>query len=168
MAGLTLYEIDDRIREIIETHVDMKTGEISEEGLAELDALDIKREAKLFGYAHYVKEQEGLVEAVEKEMARLGGRQKAILNHILFLKNKIGEAVEKGTEMVEGTRRIGWRRSTRTEFTVPEDEIPKRYKKHKPATDTAQVSLVKDDLAAGKPAAVKCAKSTRHWKLFID
>jgi hypothetical protein len=164
----SLYDIDDRIAEILETHMDPRTGEISEEATVELEELDMKREDKLIGYAHIIKEMELLVEGGEKEIERMKGRTKAIQNRADFLRGRIKEAVPEGTEIKKGPRRIWYRRSSTIIFTVPLEEVPPKYCKKIPAEMRPMVSLVRDDLKAERPIAVVCAESQRGWILVIE
>ncbi len=166
----TLYDIDDRIAEILETHMDPRTGEISEEATVELEELDMKREEKLIGYVCIVKEMELLVAGAEEEVKRLKGRAKAIQNRANFLITKIKEAVPAGTEIAKGPRRIWYRRTTSTVFkdSVAIEDIPHDYCKHEPEEWTPQVSKVRGDLKAGKPEAVAVAETKRGWNLVLE
>ncbi|KKM76623.1 hypothetical protein LCGC14_1378300 [marine sediment metagenome] len=162
----TLYDIDDRIAEILEIYMDPRTGEIAEEATVELEELDMKREDKLIGYVHIIKEMELLVEGAETEIKRMKGRAKAIQNRANFLRVRILEAVPEGTEIKKGPRRIWYRRTTATVFTT--DEVPKAYCKHTPESWAPQVTLVREDLKAGKQEAVDCAETKRGWSLNLE
>ena len=168
--GLTLYEIDDRIQEILECHLDTRTGEIGEEAIEELEALDMKRETKLFGYVAMIKQYEAMVGVAKTESDRLLGRSKAFKNYVAWLKARLVEAVPAGTEVKDGARRIWYRRVTTIEFKddVKTEDIPHAYCKHTPEDWTPQTGLVRADLNAGKAEAVACAEVKRGWKLNID
>ena len=168
--GLTLYDIDDRLAEILETHMDPRTGEIGEEAVAELEELDMKREDKLIGYVYVIKNHEAMADAANTEIERLKGRAKAITNYIGFLTARIKEAVPVGTEISSGTRRIWYRRTTATKFKddVAIEDIPHAYCKHKPEEWTPMVGLARDGLAAKEPEAIACAETVRGWSLQID
>lgn len=168
--ALSLFEIDDRLEEILLTHMDPSTGEIGEEAVAELEELEIKREDKLFGYVYIIKQYEGMVETADKEVARLKGRAKAFQNHIAWLRNRILEAVPAGTELQHGPRRIWYRRVTTVAWKddVKTEDIPHVYCKHKKEEWTPQTGLVRDDLKANKPEAVAVAEVKRGWSLNYD
>lgn len=112
---MRLYEIDRRIREILETEVDPETGEISERAAAELDALEVARERKLEALALVVLELEGDAEAIRKEEKRLEERRRRIERRVERLKDYIRQHLVVG-ETIEGELvSIRWRRAKAVE-----------------------------------------------------
>ena len=82
---MTIYEIDDRIRECegaLMDAVDEETGEITDEELAqrlnkELAALDVARERKIEGACLLRREALASAEAIAAEIQRLTRMKKA-------------------------------------------------------------------------------------------
>ena len=73
---MTLYEIDAKIREILEKSIDEETGEILDVG-DELDALQMSREEKIENTALYIKHLEALAASIKAEEDALAARRKA-------------------------------------------------------------------------------------------
>ena len=89
---MTLYDIDNRILEIIERGfiVDEETGEIidaHEEVSAKLEELEFDRTAKIENIALYVKNLEALTLSLKNEENALAERRKAKEKRIESLKN---------------------------------------------------------------------------------
>ena len=71
---MTLYEIDNRLRNF-EPEVDEETGELL--NAAELDELNMERDAKIEGVALWVKELDAEAAAIKAERDALTERQRA-------------------------------------------------------------------------------------------
>ena len=74
---MTLWEVDKRIRDILENgmHIDEETGEVL---LPEdLDSLNIERDEKIEGIALYVKNLKAEAEAIHTEIDRLKDREES-------------------------------------------------------------------------------------------
>lgn len=71
---MTLWEIDKRISDILETgmHIDEETGEVFLQ--EDLDLLNIERDEKIEGIALYVKNLKAEAEAIHTEIERLKDR----------------------------------------------------------------------------------------------
>ena len=72
---MTLWEVDKRIRDILENgmHIDEETGEVL---LPEdLDSLNIERDEKIEGIALYVKNLKAEADAIHTEIYRLKDRE---------------------------------------------------------------------------------------------
>lgn len=104
---MTLYDIDNRILEIIERGfiVDEETGEIidaHEEVSAKLEELEFDRTAKIENIALYLKNLEALTLSLKKEEEALAKRRKAKENRIeslkAYLTNSMTAAGENGIE----------------------------------------------------------------------
>lgn len=71
---MTLYDIDNRLRNF-EPEVDEETGELL--NAAELDSLQMERDAKIEGVALWVKELDAEAAAIKAERDALAERQRA-------------------------------------------------------------------------------------------
>lgn len=110
MGGLTLFEIDSRIREVIESSTD-EHGVLSDDGDRELDALFEKREEKLLAYGCVIKEIRAEAAAVKDEAERMRKRAQVILNREKDLKLRLGEALGPGNKLRDNRVSLYWNRS---------------------------------------------------------
>lgn len=74
----SIFKINAEIEEILETHCDPETGELSEEGEKLFDAKSIDRNTKLESTGLFVKREYMLLEALTKEKKEI---EKAIKRH---------------------------------------------------------------------------------------
>lgn len=168
--ALKIYEIDDQLHEIIEREVNHETGEMSEDALATIEGLEIKREDLLIDYAAYVMETELLADGVKAERARLAKREASLRRTAEWFRKRIEEGLPPGpaSVLIKGTRKISYGKSSRAEFTVSDGKVPRRYCKKIPTSWTPQVSLVKVDLKAGNTAAKRIARLVTGWNLKLE
>lgn len=75
---MTLYEIDNRLEELLEEIIDPETGEITD--TSELDALNLEREIKVENTACYIKNLRALESGIDAEIKALQARKKRIAN----------------------------------------------------------------------------------------
>jgi len=71
---MRLYEIADKIERILAQEVCHETGEITDETIAALDALEMARDGKLLALAAYEKGETAEAEAVNYEVEKLKKR----------------------------------------------------------------------------------------------
>ena len=86
---MTLYDVDDRLVNLIENQFDTETGEIfeSEEKLAKaIDEVQLDLDTKIENIGCYIKNLEAEVEAFKKEEDNLEKRRKSAENKIEGLK----------------------------------------------------------------------------------
>lgn len=100
---MTLYNIDNKILEIIERGfvVDEDTGEIidsAEEVNAKLEELEFDRTAKIENIALYIKNMESLVVSLKAEEKALADRRRAREKRIENLKNYLTSSMVAANE----------------------------------------------------------------------
>ena len=149
---MTLYEIDSRIREILDSIYDAadENGEVGEIDLTELKELQAARETKLENIALYAKNLAVEALAIKNEENTLAERRKRLERKCERLKGILIDAME-----ADGNKKI-WsprfeaviRHSTKTEIT-DESEIPDRYMVTK-TTKTPDKAAIKAAIEAGK------------------
>lgn len=130
---MTLYDIDNRILEIIERGfiVDEETGEIidaHEEVSARLEELEFDRTAKIENIALYLKNLEALTDSLKKEENALAERRKTrerqIENLKTYLSNSMVAAGEKGIETSKVCISF---RSSESVAIADADKLPKKW-----------------------------------------
>ena len=89
---MTLYEIDQKIDEMIANAIDPETGEIlvTDE---EINALQMEREQKIENIALYIKNQEAMVSAIREEEKALASRRRTCENRVERLKEYLKTAL---------------------------------------------------------------------------
>jgi uncharacterized protein YunC (DUF1805 family) len=111
---MRLFEIVDGVQNLLELSVSRETGEISEEGLAALSALDMDLSEKLVNTALYLKGVEAERDAVKKAAQELSDRAKIHTRQADRLRKYLADNMERaGHEGLSDPRvKLGWRSST--------------------------------------------------------
>ena len=111
---MRLFEIVDGVQNLLELSVDRETGEISEEGLAALDELELTLDEKLTNTALYLKGVEAERDAVAKAAKELADRAKIHTRQADRLRKYLADNMERaGHEGLSDPRvKLGWRSST--------------------------------------------------------
>ena len=111
---MRLFEIVDGVQNLLELSVDRETGEISEEGLAALSALEMDLSEKLVNTALYLKGVEAERDAVAKAAKELSDRAKIHTRQADRLRKYLSDNMERvGHEGLSDPRvKLGWRSST--------------------------------------------------------
>ena len=129
---MTLYNIDNKILEIIERGfvVDEDTGEIidsAEEVNAKLEELEFDRTAKIENIALYIKNMESLVVSLKAEEKALADRRRAREKRIENLKNYLTSSMVAANENGIETSKvcISFRKSE--SVVVNEEILDKKY-----------------------------------------
>jgi hypothetical protein len=129
---MTLYNIDNKILEIIERGfvVDEDTGEIidsAEEVNARLEELEFDRTAKIENIALYIKNMESLVVSLKAEEKALADRRRAREKRIENLKNYLTSSMVAANENGIETSKvcISFRKSE--SVVVNEEILDKKY-----------------------------------------
>lgn len=148
MGGLTLFEIDRNIREIIEQHTD-EHGALSDEGDRELDALFEKREAKLLAYGCVIKEVRAEAAAVKEEAKKMRERAGTIGNRAEDLRDRLAEALGEGNKLKDHRVSLYWNTSERVVIDKP-DAVPWELRKviDSPDLEAIKAVLKGDDAAS--------------------
>ena len=111
---MRLFEIVDGVQNLLELSVDRETGEISEEGLAALDELDLTLDEQLTNTALYLKGVEAERDAVAKAAKELSARAAIHGKQADRLRKYLADNMERaGHEGLSDPRvKLGWRSST--------------------------------------------------------
>jgi hypothetical protein len=111
---MRLFEIVDGVQNLLELSVSRETGEISEEGLAALSALEMDLSEKLINTALYLKGVEAERDAVAKAAKELADRAKIHTRQADRLRKYLADNMERvGHEGLSDPRvKLGWRSST--------------------------------------------------------
>ena len=105
---MTLYDIDNRLREF-EPELDEATGELL--NAAELDALQMERDAKIEGVALWVKELDAEAAAIKAERDALAERQRAKERKRDSLKRYLDYALQ-GQKFETSKCKVSYRKTT--------------------------------------------------------
>ena len=150
---MTLYNIDNKILEIIERGfvVDEDTGEIidsAEEVNARLEELEFDRTAKIENIALYIKNMESLVVSLKAEEKALADRRKAREKRIENLKNYLTSSMVAANENGIETSKvcISFRKS---ESVVVNEEILDRKYFNEKVSYTPDKTAIKKALKDG-------------------
>jgi predicted small secreted protein len=150
---MTLYDIDNRILEIIERGfiVDEDTGEIidsAEEVNARLEELEFDRTAKIENIALYIKNMESLVVSLKAEEKALADRRRAREKRIENLKNYLTSSMVAANENGIETSKvcISFRKS---ESVVVNEEILDRKYFNEKVSYTPDKTAIKKALKDG-------------------
>lgn len=139
---MTLYEIDNAIREVLESAADPETGELVDEALLEqYDKLIMDRDQKVENIGLYIKNLEADAAAIKAEAKNLTARAKAAENKAEHLRNYMQFCLN-GQKFQSPRLSVSFRKSQKVEvdqnrlFEIPDDYL--RYKD--PEVDKKRVS----------------------------
>ena len=142
---MRLFEIPDAIEQIVNEGTDPETGEITEEAIAALDALEGEQEQKALYLGRMIIGERAEGEAVKAQADRLAKRAKSHTNRAArlerYISNNIGDASYR-----DSTVKIGWRNS---EAVVIDDEgqIPETHSTYQPRKPDKK--LIKATISGG-------------------
>ena len=141
---MTLWEVDKRIRDILENgmHIDEETGEVL---LPEdLDSLNIERDEKIEGIALYVKNLKAEADAIHTEIDRLKDRKESKKKKAERLIQYLS-SVLCGQKFETAKTSLSFRKSSvvqiNDEFLVPEEFM--KVKTEKKPDKTAIANRIK-------------------------
>lgn len=112
---MNLWEIAEEIERTFAQAVDPETGEINEEYMAQLDALEMDRDRKIENVACFIKNLRADAAAIKAEKDALQKRQKAAESKAESLTRYLSNFLN-GEKYASPRAAITWRRSTRVEF----------------------------------------------------
>lgn len=124
----SLFEINEQIEMLTNKLVDEETGEINEEVMAELEALEMDREDKIEGCGLMMKQLAAEVDAINTEIKALKARATAKANK----HDRIGEYVKatlKGKPFERARVSMRFRKSVKVEIT-DETLVPDEWCKY--------------------------------------
>jgi hypothetical protein len=107
---MKLYEIADQIERFMASAIDPETGEISDEALAELDALEMDFDAKALNVAKFIRgeqaEAQAIKDAAQANLDRAASHQRraerltGYLDHLLRDRGRVPMAEKAGAPVV--------------------------------------------------------------------
>lgn len=109
---MRLWDIDKSLARLLYDGTNHETGEISDEALAEIEALELDREKKLLAIAGYVKGERAEAEAVKKEADALASRAKGHSARADTLEQVITRTLAPGECIRDERSWLKWRRSS--------------------------------------------------------
>lgn len=129
---MSLYDIDSKIREIIERGfiVDEETGEVidsTEEINAKLEELEFDRTSKIENIALYLKNLEALTSSLKKEEEALAKRRKVKENRIEILKAYLTQSMTAAGENGIETSKVCISFLKRENVITDADKLPKKW-----------------------------------------
>jgi len=151
---MRLFEIDYQIEALLNASVDRETGEINEDALAELEALEVQRDDKALAVAAYIVGQEAEAEAVKAQAKRLADRAAKHERHAERLREYLQAHLPTGTKLRDERVEIGWRKSTAVEIDVETAELP---------PEMCRVTVAPDKRAIGD--ALKAGEEVKGCRL---
>ncbi len=154
---MTLYEIDARIRAVLERGfngtVDEETGEVIEDtGAAILEELQMTRAEKLEATALYIKSLESLIADIKAEEAALKKRREAREAKAERLKEYITASMMTAGETDFESGKVHLKVKKREAVIVDEEKLDKAYMK-----ETVKVTKAPDKIAIKE--AIKSGKT---------
>ena len=144
---MTLYEIQDNIRQAIEQGFNEETGEIFD--ASDIEALQIQRDEKIESIALFIKDLTAEANAIKAEKAALAKRQQTAENHAESLKRYLSKCLD-GQRFKTPKVAISYRKSQTVELIDGFDIrlLPEEYqRKVEPEVDK---TALKDALKEGK------------------
>ena len=117
--GLSLWQMTAKIEQLINEGVDPETGEISEEVLAELEAMEISREEKAINWGLYIKGEIVEGEAVQKQADALSMRAKGHKARAERLRERLERLLEQGECFKDPRVLVKWRKSSAVDVNLP-------------------------------------------------
>jgi hypothetical protein len=140
-----LFDIAAELESLLNSSVD-ENGEISEESIAALDALEMQRDEKCLAIAAYALGQEAEADAVKAHADKLARRAQIHRNHASRLRAYIAQHLPAGHACSDFRVRLGWRKSTAVRVT-DEGKLPEQFWR---VTREPALSDIKDALKAGE------------------
>lgn len=138
-----LYELDQRINELIANSVDPETGEVSDGFIEKLDALNMERNEKIDNIMCLIKNLDSEATAFDNEAKRLAELKKSAKSRAESLKAYLTNYMEAGVEKFTSPHgKIGWRKSEKV-IVQDVDALPEEFKKVKVDITADLVSLKK-------------------------
>lgn len=136
-----LYELDQRINELIANSVNPETGEVSDGFIEKLDALNMERNEKIDNTMCLIKNLLSDAAGWEVEEKRLAELKKSAKNRAESLKNYLSQYMEAGVEKFTSEHgKIGWRKSEKV-VVQDVDTLPEEFKKVKVEVKADLISL---------------------------
>lgn len=126
---MRLYQIADEIELILAREVDHETGEITDETLEKLAALEMARDEKALAVAAYLKGELAEAEAVLREVDKLKKRAEGHKKRAARLTGYLETYIPADSEPLSDARsRIAWRKNP-PKVAIPDEEaVPPKFR----------------------------------------
>lgn len=164
MSRLNLYEINDKLRSVLEEINEVaisSDGEITDMWSCLLDDLQIEKENKILDIARYIKSLKYEAENIKSEVDKLNHRYKICNHQIERLTKYITMNMTSDEKYKDSNTVVNWRKSEKVEI-FDTNSIPDIYLK---TEITIMKSLIKSDIKQGIDIAG--AKISTHYNLQI-
>ncbi len=147
---MKLFEYDNRIDAVLSMGTNRDTGEISEECLAELDALGMGKDDKCLSTAAVIKGMRAEGEAVERTANELLKRAKIHFNQADRLEGYLAANFDIDHAPLSDARsQIAWRKNPPS-VSIPDlEKVPARYQRVIPEKREPDKKAIKDALNTG-------------------
>ncbi len=140
---MNLIEIDKTLKEVLDNgfSVDIESGEIlfDEDNLKELE---LTREAKLLGYAKYIKNLEAEVKALKEHKTSIDDRIKAKTKKMEWLKERAISSLDE-KESIEDVE-VVMKKNKGREIVHIINEVPQVYQRVTTKTEPDKKMILKD------------------------
>lgn len=166
--NLTLFDIDAALQSAqdrADAYAADHNGEMLPDHWAELDALELSRDAKIEACIRYHKNQAALAAMIDKEIEALQARSASHRNSAKRQKEYLAYFIKPGEKHEYGTGRISWRESSSVD--VPDvGKLPPEFVRVIPATAEPDKKKIGDELKAGRevPGATLTRKNNIQIK----
>lgn len=160
---MNLYQINNQITDLIDSAVDIETGEIAEDVSSKIDALIAEKDQKILNCAKYIKNRSAYVDAIRQEIKSLQERAKREEKKLEWLEGYVKNFMVHGEKYEDAQCAVSLRRSARVDI-VDLNVIPAEFKKEKIEV-VADKKLITDAIKNGQEVAG--AKLTENYSLAI-
>lgn len=162
--SLKLWQMDERLEAMIYEATDMETGEIDEQALFHIDALEMDKEMKILGLAGYIKGERAEGDAVQLQADALAERAKSHKRRADRLQAYVERHLPQGESIRDDRHWLKWTKSSAVEIT-DESKLPSEYMTD-PVTPAPRPDKIKIRQAL-KTERVPGAEIVQRQKLHI-
>lgn len=141
---MNLYEIDARIQKILDTAINLETGEVDETLWAELEELEVKKVDKIEAVLLYRRGVEADIESIGKEISRLQGIKEGLSNKSERLKKYAQDSLQ-GKKLKTTKISVWYKTNESVEFTGNIENLPECCVRRKePEVNKAELKKLLD------------------------
>lgn len=142
---MRLFDLSHEIEAVLIATVDRETGEISEDGVAALETLELALNEKALAIARFVLGLEAEADAIDAQAKRLRERATVHRNHAARLRLYVEANVPPGTKIADDCVALSWRKSSAV-IVDAEADVPEKFWKIEMRVDKKAVG---DAIKAG-------------------
>lgn len=144
-----LFEINKALADAWDAAIDPETGEISEEGMAAIEQLQMDQQTKRENIACWVKNLRSDAEAIKAEAKTMADRAKSCEHKADSLTRYLAADLN-GEKFQTAKVAVSWRKSVAVEVDEAEiPELPEQYIRRKTVIEPDKTAI-KDALKAGE------------------